>query len=166
MFYSHFIDFALPLIVGNILHMWMVKGDYLAFLNRPLSIRLFGENKGSRAFIVLPLFTAITSICLDSNNWAEAGVLGFGLGLVYLLSELPNSFLKRALGIPAGERSIDYPLLQALVDKSDSLIGTILFYLYMVDGTILLGIQLFGLAFLIHNSLSYLFWKGGFKSNF
>lgn len=165
-FLEHLYHFALPLIFSNVLHMWIVKKNLWAALNRPVSQRLFGANKGTRAFFILPLATALGALALQMEEPQEALARGFGLGLVYLLSELPNSFIKRTLGIPPGQHSERYPILQALSDKSDSLIGTILFYTYMVEGSLLLAVQLFLIGLAIHSSLSFLLWKGGLKSNF
>ena len=165
-FLEHFSQYALPLILTNVIHMWVVKKNLWAGLNRPLSQRLFGANKGTRAFIVVPVISAAGAFLLRVDQPFSALAMGFGLGLVYLLSELPNSYLKRRLGIPPGEQAQRFPYLQALLDKSDSLLGTLLFYVYMVDGTATLALQLFLFGLSSHSSLSFLLWKGGLKSNF
>jgi hypothetical protein len=56
-------------------------------------------------------------------------VLGGALGLGYCIAELPNSFVKRRLGIPPAHTSSRF---QYLIDQSDSVIGclTALRFLY------------------------------------
>jgi hypothetical protein len=53
------------------------------------------------------------------NPW----LLGFALGLGYCLAELPNSFIKRRLGIAPAGTSVRWARLQYLVDQSDSVAG-------------------------------------------
>ena len=50
-------------------------------------------------------------------------LLGFGLGLGYCLAELPNSFVKRRLGIPPAGTSERWARVQYVVDQSDSVVG-------------------------------------------
>ncbi len=51
---------------------------------------------------------------------ALAGAL---IGLSYSLAELPNSFIKRQLGVPPGKQSMRAPWAQYVVDQTDSVIG-------------------------------------------
>ena len=50
-------------------------------------------------------------------------LLGFGLGLGYCLAELPNSFIKRRLGIAPAGTSERWARVQYVVDQSDSVVG-------------------------------------------
>ena len=50
-------------------------------------------------------------------------LLGAMLGLGYCAGELPNSFVKRRLGIPAGGSAERLPWLQYAVDQADSVVG-------------------------------------------
>ncbi len=166
---EHILIYILPLSLANLLHMWIVRKNYWGGLNRPLSTSMFGKNKGTRAFIVLPLGTAFFSLLIVSYldlNLQYGLTMGFNLGLVYLLSELPNSFIKRRVGIPSGGQSISFPKLQKIADKTDSVVGTLLFYIWIIGGTWELALILLFIAFSFHYSLSYLLWKSGLKSNF
>ena len=117
--------------------MLFVKKDWLAFLSIPISTKIFGQNKTIRGFIVLPVFGGfwafVFSFALGPfvDSYAVDASIGVGLGVVYLLSELPNSFIKRRLGIANGQRSEKHKWLQMLADKMDSLIGMILFYYFV-----------------------------------
>jgi len=53
----------------------------------------------------------------------NAGLLGVALGLGYCLAELPNSFVKRRLGIDPAGRANRLAWLQYQVDQSDSVAG-------------------------------------------
>jgi len=44
-FIPHIYTFILPLFVGNVLHMLIVKGNYFKFAARPISVPLFGAGK-------------------------------------------------------------------------------------------------------------------------
>jgi hypothetical protein len=53
-------------------------------------------------------------------------VCGAIYGLGYVLGELPNSFLKRRLGVAAGDRSPRFGSLQYVADQVDSVIGCLI----------------------------------------
>lgn len=151
-----------PLILANVLHMIIVKKNIFEQLNIPLSIALFGENKTIRGFIVVPLIAGIIALLNSSlfgplgfSNLTAFGV-GFGLGLAYMIFELPNSYIKRRLGIKNGEKSEKYKYLQLFIDKIDSLIGIFLFYYIIMVISINDILVLFLASFLIHISISYL----------
>lgn len=50
-------------------------------------------------------------------------LLGFGLGLGYCLAELPNSIVKRRLGIAPAGTTERWAWAQYIVDQSDSVVG-------------------------------------------
>ena len=98
--------------------------------------RLFGENKTWRGFVVMVPATGasfgLLSIAAAGSSTPVAGVwplspiayVGLGLlaGAGFMAGELPNSFLKRQLDIPAGAAargSITRPLF-FLIDRIDS----------------------------------------------
>jgi hypothetical protein len=92
-----------------VLHAPVLKYDLLKRLKRPISTQLFGSNKTWRGalvmfmgvFLATGVFWPLMPEELDS--WLLAGAL-IGAGTV--LGELPNSFLKRRLGIGPGERRL------------------------------------------------------------
>ena len=116
----------LPVILAGVLNMVIVKLPILKILKKPMDFnivlkdgnRLFGENKtwkGCFSMIILSMMATFTwgMICnsnpsLQQNNlfynFYENTiiyniVIGFLLGLAYILFELPNSFIKRRTGI-------------------------------------------------------------------
>lgn len=159
---THILLLFLPLVIGNVLHMIIVKKNYLKALSIPISSTLFGTNKTYRGFIVVPVLSGfiayLNAIIFDSllvTN-RDALFIGIGLGIAYMLFELPNSYLKRKLGIPQGTSSKKYKILQLCIDKTDSLLGVFAFYYFATSVTFATIIGLFLAAFLIHISLSYL----------
>jgi hypothetical protein len=82
--------------------------------------------------------------------------IGLGLGFIYMLSELPNSFVKRRLGIATGSTSSDHRIFQLIADKTDSLIGASVFYFFMMRMQVLEILILFIVSFLLHFSISWL----------
>ena len=127
----HIIIVIVPLIVSNTLHMIVVKRNLFDFLNSPISNTLFGKNKTWRGFIFIPFCNALALGLLNySTNLTIEGsfYLGAILGLSYVLFELPNSFIKRKLGILPGEHHERYSNLFSLIDKMDSAFGVCLVY--------------------------------------
>jgi len=158
----HMALFFAPLILGNIIHMVVVKKDYLTFLKIPISIAHFGQNKTLRGFILLPVLCGLIAYLfsltmgpMTTSILRDMGI-GAGLGLVYMLSELPNSFVKRKLGIGNGEHSEQFKWFQLFVDKMDSILGVLLFYYFMVSVSWETLVIIFLCALGLHLLLSYL----------
>ena len=114
----------LPLLVGLAFHGFCMKFKWLSFLGWPIDggrtfrgRQLFGPNKTYRGIIAVGLGTAagfgiqatvlhqlnsfrnLKIIDFSNLNWLP---LGFVLGVAAMLSELPNSFVKRQIGIAPG----------------------------------------------------------------
>lgn len=169
--YIHIHLLFLPLILANIIHMIMVKKNILANWAIPISTHWFGINKTWRGFIILPFITAILTgtfnhLFLDNKlSTPLALFLGMGLGFSYILWELPNSFIKRRLGIANGERSKKMPLLQVFTDKADSLIGVFLFYFLVLPIGVNDILILFTASIVIHLIFSYVLFVLGIKKS-
>ena len=105
--------------------------------------RLFGDNKRVCGFMALPPLTALAFMLLGSGRellpvaigdglwaltaWQYAG-LGLACGIAFMLAELPNSFMKRRLGIAPGHppsQSWLRPIV-LFVDRYDSVLGVLL----------------------------------------
>ncbi|NNM52248.1 MAG: CDP-archaeol synthase [Pseudomonadales bacterium] len=128
----------IPVIFAGVLHMMAVTWQWLPSLARPLHIRSFGQNKTWRGLILMPLFCMLgTLLLLPWDKWVPHSpyhhhpmlLAGLAAGLGYVLAELPNSFLKRRLGIPPGATSSRFTLAFTLLDQMDSGIGVALAYL-------------------------------------
>jgi CDP-diacylglycerol--serine O-phosphatidyltransferase len=69
------------------------------------------------------------------QDWSEVSAIALGLilGLAYILFELPNSFVKRRLGIKPGEIPERNKYIFIIMDQLDSGIGFALAYYLFYD---------------------------------
>jgi hypothetical protein len=118
--------------------MVFVKWDILSSFKIPISVKLFGQNKTWRGFILLPLLSAFFAL-LGSllagpflGNHLKVILFGIGMGIVYLLAELPNSFMKRRLGIKEGQTSDRFKWFFVVIDQADSAIGCMVAYRILI----------------------------------
>lgn len=105
--------------------------------------RLFGDNKRLRGFVAMPLAAAGTfaagaafrdqlPVAFSGGLWdfsiSQYAGIGFLAGLGFMMAELPNSFFKRQLGIPAGETPAAGPsrIICLLLDRFDSVLGVLI----------------------------------------
>jgi CDP-diglyceride synthetase len=82
--------------------------------------------KGSKIFV------ALTSPSPNTETWFTIGAIA---GLIYMIGELPNSFLKRRFSIPPGElpKSKIARALCVCVDQTDSVFAASLFFYFLFD---------------------------------
>ncbi|MBL58026.1 MAG: hypothetical protein CMP61_12640 [Flavobacteriales bacterium] len=167
-----FLLVVLPLIITNVLHMVVVKRDWLSFFNYPVSKRLFGENKTWRGFIWIVGVNSLLIIPIGCAlgwmySFIKLGLLGAAFGFVYVIFELPNSFLKRRLGIQAGKSSTKYKWLFMFLDKSDSALGVTIciWYANHYQSFIPVLFTFIGLV-TIHSSISWLLVALKIKNRF
>ena len=105
--------------------------------------RVLGDHKTLRGFVVMVPAASVAFLLLQQlltsshSSWgegiwqltpgqyAQVGLVG---GLGFMLGELPNSFLKRRLGIPPGRRPAKLVgrILFATFDRLDSILGMLL----------------------------------------
>lgn len=131
-----------PLLGGALLHGLCVRNDWLSFLARPIdrgrtlqSRRLFGENKTFRGPVALAAGTSFlmglqaetfhdlhSLRALELFDYGQINGWWYGacMGAASMLAELPNSFLKRRLGIAPGH-------------AAEGLLGLVLYFIDQVD---------------------------------
>lgn len=167
---------SVPLIVGGIVHMVAVKKDILYYFKKPIHQRWFGQNKTWRGFFIMPLATwpgvllaqALESV-FDLNGPLLREIpswhLALHLGIGYCLAELPNSFIKRKLGIKEGQTSDRYKWLFVVVDQADSAFGCMLAYmlLIMLPWKIFWATIIFGTV--LHLALNMLLYRLKIRKN-
>lgn len=144
----------LPLILGGVSNMVFTKTDLYKKNKYPIDgyktlrdgKRLFGENKTIIGFISMTLFIAVYQaawgvVCklggienindwyiINGNNVRVNIITGTATGIIYMVSELPNSFIKRRLDIPSGKTPEGkYGFIFFIIDQIDSLIGVFMF---------------------------------------
>lgn len=168
-FLQHITVVLVPLIISNVLHMLVIKRDWFDWLKQPVLDKVFGSNKTWRGFVFVPLVNAVGLQILaivSSYNVQNAFVLGFMLGCAYMLFELPNSYLKRRLGIKSGQHPKKNQVWFVLIDKTDSAFGVAFFYFLLGYIDYQYGILLFLLSSLTHISASFLLVKLKLKQSF
>lgn len=167
----------LPLLIGLALHGFCIKYDILAFLCRPIDRgrkfhgkRIFGDNKTWRGVVVVSLGTAIgfglqslllhriasiRSVELFDYVFFKSVALGLAVGVAAMLSELPNSFIKRRFEIAPGRAAKGWKgLVFYVYDQIDFLLGSWLVLAIVVPVTA--GRVLFssGLLLVAHQLMS------------
>jgi CDP-archaeol synthase len=137
----------LPVTLAGLAHVAVLKADVLRRLAMPLDVGthwrgrpLLGSNKTWRGVLTMTALTAafthlqslvegrmrhgVFRVChgYRTSPW----VAGSSMGLSYCMAELPNSFVKRRLGIAPGARSTGASSLQYLTDQADSVFGCLI----------------------------------------
>jgi CDP-diglyceride synthetase len=163
---------ALPVIVAGVVHLLVLKLDLLPALRKmPIDggatfrgRRLFGDNKTWRGAVVTIASTTVTAWLLaelHSCCWhlpslvpfAETHAVAWGLllGIGYIVGELPNSFVKRQIGIGPGERGSGFAGRAFwIVDQLDSLVGMLVFVSPVWQPPLRLVLLLVGVMLVAH----------------
>jgi hypothetical protein len=165
-----------PLLLTAIVQGICIKYGWLSWLKRPLDLglsfrrrRIFGDHKTWRGLVINAVFCTMGTmiqtlfqnrgyfppwlLLLDYRNYGY--VIGILLGLGMTLGELPNSFVKRQLGIPPGKRK--KRLLGVaffLFDQVDLTIGIWVFLYLLIRPSLLLVLWSFLLTIVLHVTLS------------
>jgi dolichol kinase len=172
-----------PVVIAGVVHGFVIKKRLLPALARPLdggrTFRgrpVFGRNKTWRGLVVMSFVStaivlvqrllsfhdAFRSVSVVDYRAGSTFALGIALGLGYSLGELPNSFLKRRLGIEPGRRAPRRGALQHVVDQGDSAAGvTLALLLFVRDPSILVCVFICGFA--LHAFADSLFYVFGIK---
>jgi hypothetical protein len=167
----------LPLLVGLALHGFCIKYDALAFLCRPVDHgrsfrgkRIFGDNKTYRGLAVVSLGTAIgfglqslllhriasiRGIELFDYAFFKSVAVGLAVGVAAMLSELPNSFIKRRFEIAPGTAAKGWKrLIFYVYDQIDFLLGAWLVLAVVVPVTVERALLSAGLLLVAHQLMS------------
>ena len=134
-----------PILIAGLLHVAVITLDLAPTLARPIDAGrrwrgrpLLGKNKTWRGFVVMPAATAITiaaqqALAARSPHLAALAplrraappgwIVGAICGAAYVVAELPNSFVKRRLGIAPGTSARRARAAQYVVDQLDSVVG-------------------------------------------
>jgi CDP-diglyceride synthetase len=134
-----------PVLIAGLVHVAVITLDLAPQLARPIDAGrrwrgrpLLGRNKTWRGFVVMPAVTAITiaaqqALAGRSRHLAAVvplrrgappdWIVGAICGAAYVVAEVPNSFLKRRLGIAPGSSAPRARAAQYVVDQLDSVVG-------------------------------------------
>ena len=169
------IFFTLPLLIsGCIHHFVIIRFNIFKEIACPVDFnlkikntRLFGDSKTWRGFIVMMILTAsvmwlearFIKINLNYNAFISGVILGFG----YSFFELPNSFLKRQMGIKAGRRIMTNNGIFKIIDHIDSVIGSIICLFIIYNPSYDLVLMLFIIACFSHVFVDFLLHTYSYK---
>jgi CDP-archaeol synthase len=139
-----------PVLAAGLVHVAVLKTGALSAMAVPLdggrTLRerpLLGARKTWRGLLLMPAATALATslqarlagrLSPRATRWVGASpgcgprpwLVGAVLGFGYCAAELPNSFVKRQLGVPAGGSAARLRWLQYAVDQADSVAGCML----------------------------------------
>jgi len=142
--------------------------------------RIFGEHKMVRGLLVMPLaamlvfylagcFRQELPTIVQAGTWNTSclhyGTTGFMAGLFFMLAELPNSFVKRQVGIAQGS-SANNTLLKyvfIITDRIDSSLGALLVISVLVPIQALTWLWTLLIGAMVHLGFSYLLFLLGVK---
>lgn len=156
----YMIGALLPLVITNIAHMVWVKRNRWARLSIPIHVGAFGANKTWRGVVFVSFVNAVCfglinfpggvllshlndsfydAILIDLSTWHGwedilfKCFIGWVYGMAYVLFELPNSWLKRRMGIAPGATATRGAVWFTLLDKTDSALGVSLVFCVLRD---------------------------------
>jgi CDP-diglyceride synthetase len=135
-----------PVLAAGLVHVVVLKTRALSRLARPIDggrtlggRPLLGPGKTWRGVLLMPTLTALAAsltvalarrlppdVSPFPGRRVRPWLLGAMLGLGYCAGELPNSFVKRRLGIPPGDSARRLGWLQYIVDQTDSVAGCLI----------------------------------------
>jgi len=167
----------LPLLGGAVASGLCIRFGWLRALARPIDggrtlggRPIFGPNKTLRGVLAVVIGNtlvlglqsaalhyapAIRRVELFDYGMVNGWLVGLAVGTLAALAELPNSFLKRRLNIPAGQSG--QGAMRALfyfVDQVDILAGVWLAYSLVVDVTLWRVVLSVGLIFVLHQAVT------------
>jgi len=180
---------TLPVILGGVLNLMFIRSSLFPSLRAPMDcglawpdgVRLFGPNKTWKGLLGCVFFTALSMIvfCMaigsalesltiysgqGTGSWPAWALEGALLGLAYIVFELPNSLVKRRVGIGAGQNGSGRTgILFRLVDQVDSILGCSLVLLAynQITGADVALLLLFGAG--IHWAVSFVLRTVGLR---
>lgn len=143
--------------------------------------RIFGENKTWRGLVMMPvassaIFTLFSVLYEKLPEWLQNGlwqlppssyaILGFTCGLAFMLAELPNSFIKRRIGVAPGKAPKKFlPAISCfLLDRFDSTLGVLLVLQMQVPLLWQTWVYTLVIGSLVHFLFSYILYLLNIKS--
>jgi CDP-diglyceride synthetase len=178
----------LPLLVGGIFHGVCMKYEWLSFSKRPIDCgytvrgkQLFGANKTFRGPLAVGLgaavclgvqatllhrWSGIRKIELFDYGGVNGWLLGFLVGAAAMSAELPNSFVKRQLGVGPGQTGKG--MLGAtlyVVDQVDLLLGAWLVFALVLDARLAWVLVSLVLVVVVHQLLTSATYALGMRAS-
>lgn len=183
---------AFPVILSGILNMIFTKTGFYQRHRTPIDRgrclrdgrRLLGDNKTWVGFFAMIAFCAAIQPVfglllrqagleahnelyrIHANRFDYNLLIGFLFGLTYMLLELPNSFVKRRLGIDPGKtRRSGIGAVFFVVDQIDSLIGVMAVIYAFSDISFLKYLGYIALGGMTHIGINLVLFKARIRRN-
>lgn len=175
----------LPLAVGGLVHGIAMKYGLVRFLAVPIDggrtfrgQRIFGDNKTYRGVVVMAAGTALGYAIQSALHAFEAvrpyevldyttpatWLVGAAVGGACMLAELPNSFLKRRMGIASGEAASGrWAAIFYTADQIDLVAGLWLVLLWAIPFDPLLFWGTVGVVFVGHQLITVIGYTLGMR---
>ena len=182
------VSLLLAMSAAGAVHVWWLKWASADVVMQPLDFgrrfrgrRIFGDNKRLRGLIVMPLAAAASFALLGGlreqlPDWlavgmwdisaGQYGLLGLAAGLAFMLAELPNSFIKRQLGVAPGEMPDRGwgRFLCPLLDRFDSVLGVLIVVSLLVPVSAMTWVWVLLIGPGVHALFSALLYRLGVKA--
>jgi len=178
----------LPLLLGGVFHGLCMKYEWLSFSKRPIDRgytvrgrRLFGANKTFRGPLAVGLgaslglgvqatilhrWSGIRNVELFEYGGVNGWLLGFVVGAVAMLAELPNSFMKRQLGVGPGQAGQGVlGVMLYVVDQVDLLLGAWLVFALVLDARLAWVLLSVVLVVVVHQLLTSITYALGMRTS-
>ena len=142
--------------------------------------RLLGANKTLRGFVIMVPATGVSFAVLSgvlgglpsrvAGLWpissADYALLGMWAGFGFMLGELPNSFVKRQVGVAPGDaaKTAHTGPLFLVLDRVDSILGMLLALAIVVPVPWLTWAYVLAVGSLLHASFSMVLFQLGGKA--
>ena len=180
-----------PIVAGVMNSIWCKTG-YMKCLQVPMDggkclkdgKRIFGENKTWKGFwgyvvlntismVLLGLFCKVVGIEAynmfyqgTTNTMANNLFIGFLLGVAYGIFELPNSFMKRRLGIVPGKSLTGIKkAFFVFLDQADSVFGCVLVLCFYHSMTLVFYLMYVVVGAFTHIVINMLLYLLGLRKN-
>jgi hypothetical protein len=173
---NEIIYFVFPLLfAGLIHHLLIIRYNLFSFIAKPIDgSRLFqgrillGKSKTWRGLIVVPVFSGLGSLIISQTVLVQTILEPFWTGLIiglgYAIAELPNSFIKRRLNMPIGQRVQNkFSLIFLIFDQTDSVIGAILAMLIIYPASLRLCLYVLIIGSFLHLLVDLYLHNFGYK---
>lgn len=180
-----------PVIMAGVMNMVFVKTKFCKRISFPIDRgktftdgrRIFGDNKTWAGFCGMVIFGALSQIIwgavckyfldgmnnfytVHENTFIFNAISGAIAGFVYVLFELPNSFIKRRLEIPCGKTANGIKgTIFYIIDQIDSLIGVALVFAFIFPMKLWEYFLYIFIGAFIHSAVNLILWKAKIRKN-
>jgi CDP-diacylglycerol--serine O-phosphatidyltransferase len=158
-----------PLFVGLVAHGLCIRFGLLRSVAVSINPRLFGANKTYRGVVAVALGTAAgfaavrpPELLAPVASSYRFALVGLAVGAVAMLAELPNSFLKRRMGIAPGNQARGLSgIAFHVLDQVDVVFGAWLVLGWLLKPTWLRLAGSFAAVYVGHQIISLIgYWLG------